>query len=60
MTNKLDELNKKTVNKIISITEDYHHHVLTAESAMLMIGDVLIKHKEQQEGLLDNWKAFDF
>lgn len=60
MTNDISELNEKTVDKIISVLEDYNHHRLTSEVAMLMIEDVLVKRKEQQEGLLDNWQAFDF
>lgn len=60
MTNDINELNEKTVDKIISVLEDYNHHRLTSEVAMLMIEDVLVKRKEQQEGLLGDWQAFDF
>ena len=60
MTNNTNELNQKTIDKIISVLEDYNHHRLTSEVAMLMIEDVLVKRKEQQESLLDDWQAFDF
>lgn len=60
MTNNINELNEKTVDKIISVLEDYNHHILTSEVAILMIEDVLVKRKEQQEGLLGDWQAFGF
>lgn len=60
MTNNTNELNEKTIDKIISVLKDYNHHRLTSEVAMLMIEDVLVKRKEYQEGLLGNWQAFDF
>lgn len=60
MTNNTNELNEKTIDKIISVLEDYNHHRLTSEVAMLMIEDVLVKRKEQQEGLLGDWQPFGF